>query len=111
MAAGGPAQTQVQSPEYRYPHLSAPRWQYYQQHPEEFQQLLESRPLVSHELVPGTMLAPGQQPVIETGLSPLAWAVIQYRKDLIVGLWNDLEPADNNITINLKDSSWKQNLP
>ena len=52
-------------------------------------------------------LAPGQQPVIETGLSPLAWAVIQYRKDLIVGLWNDVPPADNNITINLKDGSWK----
>jgi hypothetical protein len=52
-------------------------------------------------------LAPGQQPVIETGLSPLAWAVIQYRKDLIIGLWNDLPPADNNITINLRDGSWK----
>ncbi len=56
-------------------------------------------------------LAPGQQPVVETGLSPLAWAVIQYRKDLIVGLWNDLEPADNNVTLNLKDGSWKANQP
>ena len=52
-------------------------------------------------------LAAGQQPVIESGLSPLAWIVIQMRKDLIVGLWNDLPPADNNITINLKDGSWK----
>ena len=56
-------------------------------------------------------LAAGQQPVIETGLSPLAWVVIQMRKDLIVGLWNDLPPADNNITINLRDGSWKSNQP
>jgi 3',5'-cyclic AMP phosphodiesterase CpdA len=52
-------------------------------------------------------LAAGQQPVIESGLSPLAWVVIQMRKDLIIGLWNDLPPADNNITLNLKDGSWK----
>lgn len=52
-------------------------------------------------------LAAGQQPVIESGLSPLAWIVIQMRKDLIIGLWNDLPPADNNITLNLKDGSWK----
>ncbi len=52
-------------------------------------------------------LAPGQQPVIESGLSPLGWVVIQMRKDLIIGLWNDLPPADNNITLNLKDGSWK----
>jgi len=52
-------------------------------------------------------LAPGQTMVTETGLSPLAWLVIQYRKDLILGLWNDLPPPDNNLTINLKDGSWK----
>ncbi|MFA5400971.1 MAG: metallophosphoesterase [Dehalococcoidia bacterium] len=52
-------------------------------------------------------LAPGQTMVTETGLSPLAWAVIQYRKDLILGLWKDLPPPDNNLTINLKDGSWK----
>ncbi|MDD5648477.1 MAG: metallophosphoesterase, partial [Dehalococcoidia bacterium] len=32
-------------------------------------------------------LAAGQTMVTETGLSPLAWLVIQYRKDLITGLW------------------------
>jgi 3',5'-cyclic AMP phosphodiesterase CpdA len=52
-------------------------------------------------------LAPGQTTVTETGLSPLAWAVIQYRKDLINGLWKDLPPPDNNVTLNLKDGSWK----
>jgi len=52
-------------------------------------------------------LAAGQTPVNETGLSPLAWLVIQYRKDLILGLWKDLPPPDNNVTLNLKDGSWK----
>ncbi|MDD5398322.1 MAG: metallophosphoesterase, partial [Dehalococcoidia bacterium] len=52
-------------------------------------------------------LAAGQTMVTETGLSPLAWLVIQYRKDLITGLWKDLPPPDNNLTINLKDGSWK----
>ena len=52
-------------------------------------------------------LAPGQTMVTETGLSPLAWAVVQLRKDMIIGLWNDLPPADNNITVNLKDGSVK----
>lgn len=46
-------------------------------------------------------LAPGQVMVTEAGLSPLAWAVIQYRKDLIIGLWTDLPPADNNVTLTL----------
>jgi len=52
-------------------------------------------------------LAPGQVMVTENGLSPLAWLVIQYRKDLITGLWKDLPPPDNNVTLNLKDGSWK----
>jgi 3',5'-cyclic AMP phosphodiesterase CpdA len=52
-------------------------------------------------------LAPGQQPITESGLSPLGWVVMQMRKDLLIGLWNDLPPADNNITLNLKDGSWK----
>ena len=52
-------------------------------------------------------LAPGQKMVTETGLSPLAWAVVQLRKDLIIGLWTDLPPPDNNVTLNLKDGSWK----
>jgi len=52
-------------------------------------------------------LAAGQQPVIESGLSPLGWVVIQMRKDLLIGKWNDLPPADNNVTLNLKDGTWK----
>ena len=52
-------------------------------------------------------LAAGQTMVTETGLSPLAWAVVQYRKDMIIGLWNDLPPPDNNVMLNLKDGNWK----
>jgi 3',5'-cyclic AMP phosphodiesterase CpdA len=52
-------------------------------------------------------LAPGQQPITWSGLSPLGWVVMQMRQDLLIGLWNDLPPADNNITLNLKDGSWK----
>jgi len=70
---------------------------------------------IAREIVLGYMahtagdeqLAPGQVMVTETGLSPLAWLVIQYRKDLINGLWKDLPPPDNNVTLNLKDGSWK----
>jgi hypothetical protein len=68
------AQTQ-QAPEYSYPPLSHSRWQYYQQHPEEFQQLLTRMPAVSHTLVPGKLLAPGEVPAGGTWTSlshPLA---------------------------------------
>jgi hypothetical protein len=57
----GPAQPQEQALEYAPPPLSYPVRQYYRQHPDEFQQLLRRFP-VSHELVPGTLLAPGQIP-------------------------------------------------
>jgi hypothetical protein len=63
VSAAGPAQTQQQAPEVAYPPpLSYPRLQYYQQHPDEFQQLLRSLPPVSHEIVPGKVLAPGEPP-------------------------------------------------
>jgi len=56
------AQTQP-APEYIYPPLSYPQRLYYQQNPQEFQQLLERLPKPSHEIVPGAQLAPGQAPV------------------------------------------------
>jgi hypothetical protein len=36
------------------------------------------------------------------GLSLPGWFVVNFRKDLVQGLWNDLEPPDNNINIDLK---------
>ena len=52
-------------------------------------------------------LAPGQEPLRTRGLSVLGWFVVTSRKDLIQGLWHDLEPADNNITIDLKTGKWE----
>src|SRR5215470_19603103 len=56
------AQTRAGGPEYSYPPLSHSRYQYYQQHPVEFQNLLKRLPPVSHLTVPGQRLAPGEVP-------------------------------------------------
>jgi 3',5'-cyclic AMP phosphodiesterase CpdA len=53
------------------------------------------------------IIKPGQQIIQENGLSPLGWLVIQYRKDLIIGLWNDRPPQDNNVTLDLATGTWK----
>src|SRR5262249_45325204 len=59
----GPAQTQQEPREYARPPLSAPRYQYYQQRPEEFQQLLQRFPIpFASELPAGNRLAPGVEP-------------------------------------------------
>jgi len=52
-------------------------------------------------------LKPGTEPIQQWGLSLPGWFVIQFRKDLVYGLWQDLPPADNAVTINLKTGSWK----
>ncbi len=52
-------------------------------------------------------LAEGQKPVDLTGLSVRGWLVVQFRKGLVNGLWDDLEPADNNLTIDLMTGSWE----
>lgn len=52
-------------------------------------------------------LAAGKEPVQQWGLSLPGWFVIQFRKDLVFGLWEDLPPADNNVTIDLKTGNWK----
>ncbi len=52
-------------------------------------------------------LAPNQEPLRTSGLSTMGWFVVTSRKDLVRGLWQDLEPADNNITIDLKTGKWE----
>jgi 3',5'-cyclic AMP phosphodiesterase CpdA len=52
-------------------------------------------------------LAAGKEPIQQSGLSLPGWFVIQFRKDLVIGLWEDLPPADNNITLNLKTGAFK----
>lgn len=52
-------------------------------------------------------LRAGQEPMRTQGLSVMGWFVVNSRKDLVQGLWHDLEPADNNITIDLKTGRWE----
>lgn len=52
-------------------------------------------------------LRTGQEPMRTQGLSLTGWFVVTSRKDLVQGLWHDLEPADNNITIDLKTGRWE----
>jgi hypothetical protein len=55
--------TQQPDAERALPNLSREMHKYYMEHPEEFQRFLESLPPVSHELVPGRQLEPGEEPV------------------------------------------------
>jgi hypothetical protein len=52
-------------------------------------------------------LPPGQEAMQTNGLSIPGRVVVIFRKDLVIGLWQDLEPPDNNITIDLKTGSWQ----
>jgi len=52
-------------------------------------------------------LPPGQEVMQTKGLSIPGRVVVVFRKDLVIGLWDDLEPPDNNITIDLKTGSWQ----
>ena len=49
--------------QYSYPPLSSERHKYYDQHPEEFQQLLGRLPRPSNQIMPGAQLMPGAQPL------------------------------------------------
>ena len=46
-------------------------------------------------------LPPGQEEIRTEGLGITARLLVMYRKDLIHGLWNDLEPPDNNVILDL----------
>ena len=52
-------------------------------------------------------LPAGQVAIQEQGLSPLAWVVVQMRKDLVQGLWTDVPPGDNNVTLDMNTGGWK----
>jgi hypothetical protein len=52
-------------------------------------------------------LPAGQVAIQEQGLSPLGWVVIQMRKDLVYGLWTDVPPGDNNVTLDMKTGGAK----
>jgi 3',5'-cyclic AMP phosphodiesterase CpdA len=48
----------------------------------------------------------GTEMLTLSGLSLMGSVVVGNRKDLVTGLWADLEPADNDVFINLADGSW-----
>jgi len=52
-------------------------------------------------------LPSGQEAMRTSGLSIPGWVVVNFRKDLVIGLWHDLPPPDNNITIDLNTGSWQ----
>lgn len=52
-------------------------------------------------------LPAGQVAISAEGLSGRAKLVVNNRKDLLEGMWADLEPQDNNITIDLKTGTWQ----
>jgi 3',5'-cyclic AMP phosphodiesterase CpdA len=52
-------------------------------------------------------LPAGQEAMQTSGLSIPGWVVVNFRKDLVIGLWHDLPPPDNNVTIDLKTGNWQ----
>jgi hypothetical protein len=52
-------------------------------------------------------LPAGQEALQTSGLSIPGWVVVNFRKDLVIGLWHDLPPPDNNITVDLETGSWQ----
>ncbi len=46
-------------------------------------------------------LAPRQETLHTSGLSLMGRVVVMMRKSMVNGLWQDLEPADNNMSIDL----------
>lgn len=52
-------------------------------------------------------LPAGQKALSTQGLSLMGRVVVIMRKGLIQGLWRDLPPPDNNITIDLKTGEWQ----
>lgn len=65
-----------------------------------------ARAFVAH--YQGDEVAPANMLDLE-GISGFASFIIGFRKDLIEDLWHDLEPLDNDITINLSDGTWSEN--
>ena len=53
------------------------------------------------------MLPSGQKALSAQGMGLMARLVVAFRKDLIEGLWHDLEPPDNNVVIDLKTGAWE----
>lgn len=65
-----------------------------------------SRAFLAHYA--GDEIPPADGNLIKTeGLSLMGSLVVGNQKGLVEGLWDDLPPKDNNLTINLADGSWE----
>jgi hypothetical protein len=52
-------------------------------------------------------LPAGQEVIRTKGLSIPAWVVVKMRSSMLTGMWHDLPPADNNVTLDLKTGQWR----
>jgi 3',5'-cyclic AMP phosphodiesterase CpdA len=50
----------------------------------------------------------GTEMLRTTGLSLMGVLVVANRKDLVEELWHDLEPPDNDVTIDLSSGAWRE---
>ena len=50
----------------------------------------------------------GTEMIRTSGLSPLAGMVVGLRKDVIMSLWSDTEPPDNDLVIDLPSGTWRK---
>jgi hypothetical protein len=51
---------------------------------------------------------PGGEMLPKENIGLMGRLVVSNRKDLVEGLWNDLPPVDNDITIDLATGEWKE---
>ena len=50
---------------------------------------------------------PPAEIINKEGINWWGRVILNAQKDLIIGVWNDLEPPDNKLVINLRDGSWQ----
>ena len=50
---------------------------------------------------------PPAEIINKEGINWWGRVILNAQKDLIIGVWNDLEPPDNQLVINLRDGSWQ----
>ena len=65
-----------------------------------------SRAFVAH-YTGDEVLPEGQKALSAKGTGLMGRVVVAFRKDLIEALWQDLEPPDNNVVLDLKTGTWE----
>jgi predicted MPP superfamily phosphohydrolase len=52
-------------------------------------------------------LPPGQEAIRTEGIGIAGRLLLMFRKNLVLNLWNDLEPPDNNVILDLTTGGWE----